>query len=92
MTYLFLFILSTFDCSGEEQRTDQQMLPSQIEIETSMSCEGVQSDSMDSTAAGESLVARNGNQGCGSWHGGVCGCGGSRLLCCDGTLSPSCGC
>jgi hypothetical protein len=31
---------------------------------------------------------------CCSWHGGVCGCNDSagRLLCCDGSLSPSCGC
>ncbi|MCE5318844.1 MAG: hypothetical protein LLG04_15970 [Parachlamydia sp.] len=31
-------------------------------------------------------------RGCCSWHGGVCGCQGGRALCCDGTLSPSCGC
>ena len=31
-------------------------------------------------------------RGCCSWHGGVCGCKGGRALCCDGTLSPSCGC
>jgi len=31
-------------------------------------------------------------QGCCSWHGGVCGCSGSRAACCDGTLSPSCSC
>ena len=30
--------------------------------------------------------------GCCSWHGGVCGCEGGRAVCCDGTLSPSCGC
>jgi hypothetical protein len=30
--------------------------------------------------------------GCCSWHGGVCGCSGARAKCCDGTLSPSCGC
>lgn len=30
--------------------------------------------------------------GCCSWHGGVCGCQNGRTLCCDGTLSPSCGC
>ena len=33
-----------------------------------------------------------GRSGCCSWHGGVCGCSGGRALCCDGTLSPSCGC
>lgn len=31
-------------------------------------------------------------RGCCSHHGGVCGCSGSRALCCDGSLSPSCGC
>lgn len=31
-------------------------------------------------------------QGCCSWHQGVCGCSGTRVLCCDGTLSPSCKC
>ena len=30
--------------------------------------------------------------GCCSWHGGVCGCSNGRAKCCDGTLSPSCGC
>jgi hypothetical protein len=31
-------------------------------------------------------------QGCCSHHGGVCGCSGGRAACCDGALSPSCGC
>jgi hypothetical protein len=30
--------------------------------------------------------------GCCSWHGGVCGCSLGRAQCCDGSLSPSCGC
>lgn len=34
----------------------------------------------------------NERQGCCSHHGGVCGCSNGRALCCDGTLSPSCGC
>lgn len=32
------------------------------------------------------------HQGSCSHHQGVCGCGGYRLRCCDGTLSPSCPC
>ncbi len=40
-------------------------------------------------ASTSSELARS---GCCSWHGGVCGCSGSRAVCCDGTLSPSCGC
>lgn len=31
-------------------------------------------------------------RGCCSHHRGVCGCHQGRALCCDGTLSPSCGC
>ncbi|MCB1214523.1 MAG: hypothetical protein KDK66_03490 [Deltaproteobacteria bacterium] len=31
-------------------------------------------------------------RGCCSHHGGVCGCQDGRALCCDETLSPSCGC
>lgn len=32
-------------------------------------------------------------QGCCSWHGGQCGCTSSgRVMCCDGTTSPSCRC
>ena len=31
-------------------------------------------------------------QGCCSWHGGVCGCNNGRKVCCDGTYSPSCTC
>lgn len=30
--------------------------------------------------------------GCCSWHGGVCGCYLGRVVCCDGTFSPSCLC
>lgn len=31
-------------------------------------------------------------RGCCSHHGGVCGCSEGRAQCCDGSLSPSCGC
>lgn len=31
-------------------------------------------------------------RGCCSHHGGVCGCSTGTAKCCDGTLSPSCGC
>ncbi|MCB9957605.1 MAG: hypothetical protein H6843_03225 [Rhodospirillaceae bacterium] len=39
--------------------------------------------------ASETEIAQ---RGCCSWHRGVCGCSGSRIVCCDGSLSPSCGC
>jgi hypothetical protein len=31
-------------------------------------------------------------RGCCSHHKGVCGCSVDRAVCCDGALSPSCGC
>jgi hypothetical protein len=31
-------------------------------------------------------------RGCCSHHSGVCGCEGGRAKCCDGQLSPTCGC
>lgn len=43
------------------------------------------------TAGGSSQDAPE-RRGCCSHHGGVCGCDGGRVRCCDGALSPSCGC
>jgi len=32
-------------------------------------------------------------EGCCSWHDGICGCNwDGRVICCDGTLSPTCYC
>lgn len=47
-------------------------------------CEKLKTDN----ATYEQLV----QSGCCSHHGGVCGCYGGRAQCCDGVLSPSCGC
>lgn len=30
--------------------------------------------------------------GCCSWHGGVCGCSGGSVTCCDDSASPTCTC
>jgi len=46
-------------------------------------------DRMKASGATEEQLA---GQGCCSWHGGVCGCAGTRAVCCDGSYSPSCGC
>lgn len=45
--------------------------------------------------AGRSISSEPGKaeqRGCCSHHGGVCGCSFGRAVCCDGNLSPSCGC
>ena len=41
------------------------------------------------TSSEKITVAR---QGCCSWHDGVCGCSYGRVVCCDGSYSPSCTC
>lgn len=46
--------------------------------------------SNDNKASAECSISHR--SGCCSHHGGVCGCSGGRALCCDGALSPSCGC
>jgi len=43
------------------------------------------------TAKAEAFGPSEG-RGCCSHHQGVCGCEGGRAKCCDGSLSPSCGC
>lgn len=31
-------------------------------------------------------------RGCCSWHNGQCGCRNGKVICCDGTESPTCEC
>ena len=38
------------------------------------------------------VIADEQGAGCCSYHGGVCDCVGGRVVCCDGTYSPSCRC
>jgi hypothetical protein len=42
----------------------------------------------------DELIPNPVRSGCCSWHGGVYGCNEQldRIICCDGTLSPSCTC
>lgn len=40
-------------------------------------------------AGDKAVIAQS---GCCSHHQGVCGCSSGRAQCCDGVLSPSCGC
>jgi hypothetical protein len=51
--------------------------------------ESVSSKKSLSCSKPDEIVER---RGCCSWHGGVCGCSMGSAQCCDGTLSPSCGC
>lgn len=64
--------------------------------ESSIDTEQIKQTIVDQPAGkyqGKSIVDQEvERRGCCSWHGGVCGCSEGRALCCDGTLSPSCGC
>lgn len=51
---------------------------------TGAECQVAVAGAEDSTGTGQ--------RGCCSWHSGVCGCLGTRVVCCDNTLSPSCTC
>jgi hypothetical protein len=48
-----------------------------------------QCEKVENAVKGSDQVAQS---GCCSWHGGVCGCSNGRVVCCDGTLSPTCTC
>ncbi len=65
--------------SGEQVAVDEPT--AQTDTSPSQEC--------DEAAQADNLLAKAGR--C-SWHGGVCGCSGGRALCCDGVLSPTCGC
>jgi hypothetical protein len=43
-------------------------------------------------ASGDPPTELQPRRGCCSHHHGVCGCENGRAACCDGTLSPTCGC
>lgn len=46
-------------------------------------------ESLAAAGATKQIMAQS---GCCSHHGGVCGCTGGSVTCCDGAFSPSCGC
>ena len=82
---------------GTKTVTDNSYLKSYMEIENHISSfksinlkiSGICLTDMDQQYPKKVFYARS---GCCSWHNGVCGCQFGRAACCDGTLSPSCGC
>ena len=77
---IVMFVLGSSAWADQGQPSRQSTNPSQASCEDRL------------TQADQSADERIGKRGCCSHHGGVCGCGGVRLQCCDGTLSPSCRC
>jgi len=98
----FLFIallLASFAVLGEElqsiqfannQSSEQSLTCSQV----SQSSESRQSQCSSNIEylADLAIDKQLEKRGCCSWHGGVCGCSAGRAVCCDGKLSPTCGC
>ena len=87
MPTVLLFTIVTF-ILGSSAWADQDR-PSLSHESPQSSCEN-RLATADQSA--DERIRELGRRGCCSWHGGVCGCGGPRLLCCDGSLSPSCPC
>jgi hypothetical protein len=78
---VFTFIIN-LGWAGEplkQAETKQQLSQDQI-----TTCDKLKADG----ASSEVLAKR----GCCSHHSGVCSCSGGRVVCCDGSYSPSCGC
>ena len=83
-----LFSLSALAFAADDPQAEQQQpLPTVQE-----QCADIDQNAQLATLTDEARRAVLERSGCCSWHGGVCGCGGNSARCCDGTLSPSCGC
>ena len=85
MKQLLFVLLSALMLAVSPQLIGADLSQSDVITTTiSQTCE----DLKQSGATAEQLARR----GCCSWHDGVCGCSGGRIVCCDGSYSPSCTC
>ena len=87
LIFIFLFASLSF-----AQGTPNQTTQPDGQIESSQAI--LASNDLEQKATSKTLIKETTleKSGCCSWHGGVCGCENGRAKCCDGTLSPSCGC
>lgn len=85
MKKIFIILLSILSISlASTQFEVKQAEPQTIEKAQFSECEIL----LSQNATAEELKRR----GCCSHHNGVCGCKNGRAVCCDNTLSPTCGC
>ncbi|WP_373033334.1 hypothetical protein [Sulfurovum sp.] len=89
MRKIFILVLlitsMAFAASGTiSTAIDQQDIQTKQELVNKQECDML----IAKNATAEELQ----RSGCCSHHGGVCGCSNGRAACCDGSLSPSCGC
>lgn len=87
-----LVLVLFFICCGSIAMAGQKNPPSQSSNITMDVIAATQIQNTKLAAIGTKDVDER--RGCCSHHGGVCGCQESsdRIICCDGTLSPSCRC
>lgn len=90
--FIILFTLNAFSVLGQSVDSENN---NSVNIENSQEFTPInpacdpEAKALDDSNSQNTLMAR---QGCCSHHKGVCGCANGRVACCDGTLSPSCGC
>jgi hypothetical protein len=105
MKRLLLALLSPiiFVCVAYAQASAESIgAPQTNVLQSTLDCQRGNIEAALAPSAFDSLLMKNegfpvekrGNQGCCSHHRGVCGCDKweGRLICCDGSLSPSCRC
>ena len=82
----------SMDNYGPVDKETSETYLSSTDDEFSLSSVEYSELSEDSQLAYFEILYRLERRGCCSHHGGVCGCENGRAVCCDGTISPSCGC
>ena len=90
LTIMIIFPLSSF---GGNEIEKQNKSESFIELSFQQILPLIQIESKTCNEQGQDFPGLL-RRGCCSWHGGVCGCDDAtdRIVCCDGTYSPSCRC
>jgi hypothetical protein len=88
MRKIFIFIALTLSVTFSI--SDDSSTINKLDSQNSKTLEKQQECSM--LIAKDTTLKELQKSGCCSHHGGVCGCEDGRAKCCDGTLSPTCGC
>lgn len=92
--FLIVLLLASSTAFAEVSRSNEEAINPSIESTQMIPQESQQSrcDSSKDSLAVVDINKQLERRGCCSHHGGVCGCSSGRATCCDGSLSPSCGC
>lgn len=83
-----IVVLSTSALAVENNKIDNIQGKQVLQTEQNLFCPMPTCDDQ----VGKTFEFEEARSGCCSHHSGVCGCSNGRAQCCDGSLSPSCGC